>query len=77
MTYNSLTPLTHPLEYRQINVRYRDPKTKKLRTMIEDAKAPNIWAVHDVRESYSVPGCFALELMDDFEALEDRLAGRT
>ena len=45
--------------------------------MIEDAKAPNIWAVHDVRESYSVPGCFALELMDDFEALEDRLAGRT
>ena len=45
--------------------------------MIEDAKAPNIWAVHDVRENYSISGCFALELMDDFEALEDRLAGRT
>ena len=61
----------------EIAVRYRNPKTNGRNTMIEDVPAPHIYAIHDVRESFSIKGSFVVETMDDFEALEDRLAGRT
>jgi hypothetical protein len=62
----------------QVEIKYQDPKTKKLYTYIDDAKSDNcIYSVHDVRESYSISGSFALETMSDWEALEDRMVGRS